>query len=44
MGHWLQPKTLDLIGSLERQTIGEPNTLYHGMAPPLQAEEEGPQT
>jgi hypothetical protein len=36
------PKTLDMISSLQRQMAREPYTQYPGMAPPLQAEEEGP--
>jgi hypothetical protein len=35
-------KTLDTISSLQRQTAGEPYTLYLEMAPPLQAEEVPP--
>jgi hypothetical protein len=38
------PKTLDMIGSLQWQTAGEPYTPYQEIAPPLQAEEEGPPT
>jgi hypothetical protein len=41
MGHRLRPKILDTIGSLQRQTAGEPYTPYQKTTPPLQDEEEG---
>jgi hypothetical protein len=37
-------KILDTISSLQWQMTGEPYTLYHEMAPPLQAKEEGQPT
>jgi hypothetical protein len=42
VSRWLWPKTMDMIGSLQWKTAGEPYTLYQEMAPPVQAEEEGP--
>jgi hypothetical protein len=41
MGHQLQPKILDTIGSLQRQTAEEPYTPYQEMVQPLQTEEGG---
>jgi hypothetical protein len=38
------PKLLNMIGSLQRHTAGEPYTSYQGTTPPLQAEEAGPPT
>jgi hypothetical protein len=40
----LWPKILDAIGSLQWQIVRESYTLYQKMAPPLQAEEDGPPT
>jgi hypothetical protein len=37
-------KTLDTIGSLQRQIAEEPLNPYQEMAPPLKAKEEGPPT
>jgi hypothetical protein len=42
VGRQLRPKILDTISFLQLQTAGEPYTPYQKMAPPLQAEEEGP--
>jgi hypothetical protein len=44
MGRQLRHKTLNTISSLQWQTAEEPYTPYQEMAPPLQAEEEGPPT
>jgi hypothetical protein len=37
-------KTIDMIGSLQGKTSGEPPIFYQEMAPPLKTQEEGPPT
>jgi hypothetical protein len=44
VGHRIQPKILDMIGSLRWQTAEESYTPYQINAPPLEAKEEGPPT